>query len=160
MKHGKNIVLYAVENGAPRRPLVSLSPDDKFAASKLQHAASSEYLRAERSGIAHPVLRCIGEHREADEAGKVTVSGSFVELDPVTLEPLIDAETVDDLEILFPAHVVTVSGVDEAARSAAEANIQKIIAAAVSSALAEQRKAMDASTATIPAPAAKAKKAK
>lgn len=79
----KNIVLYAVENGA-HRPLVSCDPDDDSRSFKV-NAAGTEFARIKAAqGVDLPPLQVVLEERETDASGITLKKQEFTLLDPVT----------------------------------------------------------------------------
>jgi hypothetical protein len=81
-----NLVLYAIAEGV-RKPLLSANPSDVNAAVKMQHAASAEFTRAEKSGVPLPEIVCLLEERESNEGG-VQISARFTRTNPLTLEAI------------------------------------------------------------------------
>ena len=92
-----NVVLYAVNDGKAR-PLISADANDSAAPAKVQHAASAEYSRNEKSGVPLSRLVAVLEVRESNEAGQ-QIGATFTPLAVPSLDK--NGETVRDLGALF-----------------------------------------------------------
>lgn len=111
----KNLVLYALADGI-RAPLLSLDVSagvDRFAPVKIGQKVGEAMRAAEARGVASPDFAAVIEERSADESGRVVVSASFRELDPVSLSPV--GEAFQTLPELFKARA-------EAAKKASPAD--------------------------------------
>lgn len=94
----KNIVLYAVEHGAPR-PLISCDPGDESRFFKVS-AAGVDFARQKMAqGVAVPPLRVVLEHRETDAGGVALAKQEFTLLDPASFAA--KGKPVKDLNALL-----------------------------------------------------------
>lgn len=112
-----NLVLYAIENGE-RRPLISLDPGDKLAASKFTARIANEMRNCDQRGVSLPDFKAVLEEREADESGKVVVKASFTEVDPHSGDNV--GKAVAELDQLFAVAPVAAAKVDPAAAKSAK----------------------------------------
>lgn len=84
-----NVVVYAVGDGA-RRAIASVVFGSENAAMRVQHAASQEFARCEKSGVAPSRVVVVLEERTSNEAGQQT-GERFTPLDSATLKPIGEA---------------------------------------------------------------------
>lgn len=91
-----NIVLYAVREHEPRKPLASFAADDEFVAAKVAGEVGAESQRCKLSGASAPEFVVTRETREANEQG-VIIAASFEMLDATCSKVKRKASTIDAL---------------------------------------------------------------